>query len=345
MNTQRKLATIKRITSVEPIIDADQIELIYVGGWPVVSQKGLHTVGSLVIYIEPDAWVPTELAPFLSKGQEPREYNGVKGERLKTIKLRGQISQGLLLPISEVINRSRMDEVSLAEDSDLTEFLGIQKWEAPIPAQLAGEILGLFPTFIPKTDQERIQNLGKQLVKWNQSNISWEVSEKLEGSSMTVYLNDGAFGVCSRNLDLKPSEFNSFWKAAIASDLEGKLRHACTNGRNLALQGELIGEGVEGNIYKLKGQQFWLYDVYDIDNRQYFGGEARQALAEDFKINQCPIIETSFVLNNHTIAQLLDVADGRSALADTKREGLVYKAADGSVSFKCISNKYLISQK
>jgi RNA ligase (TIGR02306 family) len=98
----RKMATIRKIDDIRPIEGADAIECAVVGGWQVVVKKGEYNVGDLAVYLEIDSFVPHELAPFLSKGQEPREFNGVKGERLRTVKLRGVTSQGLLLPLKRV---------------------------------------------------------------------------------------------------------------------------------------------------------------------------------------------------------------------------------------------------
>ena len=115
----RKLATVRCIDSIDPIPGADAIEVATVGGWKtVVAKKDGFKAGDLAIYCEVDSWIPTELAPFLSKGNEPREYNGVKGERLRTIKLRGTLSQGLILPMTG-------QNPLLREGDDLTEFLGI----------------------------------------------------------------------------------------------------------------------------------------------------------------------------------------------------------------------------
>ena len=162
----RRLATIRKIEEVKAIPDADKICAYRVDGWWVVDAINKYVVGDWVVYCEPDSWIPHSLAPFLSKGQEPREFEGVKGERLRTVKLRGQLSQGLLLPVlwddelamegggSVVVNtEGYLRQVELTED--VSEFLGILKWEAPIPAQLAGQVKGNFPSFIPKTDQER----------------------------------------------------------------------------------------------------------------------------------------------------------------------------------------------
>jgi RNA ligase (TIGR02306 family) len=248
----RKLATVRKIIDILPIPGADAIECAQVDGWKVVVKKDEFQVGQLATYFEIDSWIPEPVAPFLCK--DKREFNGVQGARLRTIRLRGQISQGLLLPAANDAN----------EGDDVTDALGIQKYEAPIPAQLSGMVRGNFPSYIPKTDQERIQNLTNELREWAAEDCFWEVTEKLDGSSMTAYLYQGEFGVCSRNLDLKESESNSFWRVARERDMENLLRAL---GRNLALQGELIGEGIQKNRYAIKGQQFYLFDIYDIDAR------------------------------------------------------------------------------
>ena len=233
----RKLATVRKIDNILPIAGADAIECAVVGGWKVVVKKGEYQVGDLGIYCEIDSWIPHALAPFLSKGKEPRVFEGIPGERLRTVKLRGQISQGLLLPA-----------VGTGEGDDLTELLGIVKWEKPIPAQLAGQAKGNFPAVIPKTDQERVQNLVKE-IELAQGD-EFEETEKLEGSSMTCYLIGDEFGVCSRNLDLKETEGNSFWATARAEDIETKMRQLRVKSTftDFAVQGELIGPGIQGNI-------------------------------------------------------------------------------------------------
>ena len=101
--SDRKLATIRRIQEVKPIEGAGLIEAVRVDNWWVVAKKGEYPVDTLAVYCEIDSFIPNSLAPFLTKpGHFPKEYQGVQGERLKTIKLKGQLSQGLLLPISVV---------------------------------------------------------------------------------------------------------------------------------------------------------------------------------------------------------------------------------------------------
>ena len=198
----RKLATVRKIDEIRPIEGADAIECAIVGGWTVVVKKGEYQAGDLAVYCEIDSWIPTELAPFLSKGQEPREYNGVKGERLRTVKLRGALSQGLLLKPADVMAAKQFTLAGVG--GDVTELLGIQKYEPPVPAQLSGQVRGNFPTAVPKTDQERVQNLKKEVQAWTETGTLWELTEKLDGSSCTMYLDlDNEFHVCSRNLSLQ----------------------------------------------------------------------------------------------------------------------------------------------
>jgi RNA ligase (TIGR02306 family) len=349
MNTVRKLASVKPITYIKPIEGADAIECAIVdGGWPVVIRKGEYKVGDIAVYFEIDSWVPHELAPFLSKGQEPREYNGVKGERLKTIKLRGQVSQGLLLPL-ECLG-SIANDVSVGED--VSHILNIQKWEPPIPAQLQGTMKGNFPHFIPKTDQERCQNLRKDIFETHKDEI-YEVTLKLDGSSTTIYVKDGEVGVCSRNIDLKETEGNSFWKAAREQNIiEPLLELSKEKGEEYAIQGELIGEGIQGNPEKLKGQRFYLFDIYSITEGRYFEPFERYTVLDqlwmlDSDIEHVPIIDQHVFLTQQyeTIDDLLNFAEGPSLNPQTKREGIVFKSWDSDFTFKAIANSYLLKHK
>lgn len=341
----RKLATVRKIDSINHIPDADSIEVATVGGWKVVIKKGEFSAGDLAVYCEIDSWIPTQLAPFLSEGQEPREFNEVKGERLRTVKLRGQVSQGLLIPgticptgLMVKQHNSVMQHI-FQEGDDVSEWLGIQKWEAPIPAQLSGEVRGAFPGFIPKTDQERVQNLTSEYAEWQAQDLEWEVTEKLDGSSMTVYVMDEDEGVCSRNLNLRETEGNTLWRVTRRENLIDKIR---STGRNLALQGELVGEGIQSNPYKFRNQEFHLFDVYDIDKGRYLLPQERQTLAAELNILQVPGLGVQTI--NCDIGALLTMAEGKSLLHNSaEREGLVFKCATAEISFKCISNLFLLN--
>lgn len=351
----RKLATVRVIENLLPIEGADKIEVATIGGWKVVCQKGLYEVGDLAVYFEIDSWIPFELAPFLCKGKEPREFEGVKGERLKTIKLRGQLSQGLLIPMKEVgefLGLQIYGEIyqEMVEGYDMTEVLGIKKWEKPINAQLAGVCKGNFPTLIPKTDQERCQNMVKEIVAANEAGLQFEITEKLEGSSMTVYLMKGEFGVCSRNMDLKETEGNSFWATARKENIEKKMR-AVDEYWDFAIQGELIGPGIQGNIYNLKEPEFRVFDIYNIQTGEYLKPAARRDLVKWMDLKHVPVLASHASLYDTLgitdIPQLLKFAEGKSVmgLIGCEREGVVFKECSGGMSFKAISNKYLLGEK
>lgn len=344
----RKLATIRQISALHPIPGADAIEAAQVDNWKVVVKKGEFQVGDLVVYLEVDSWVPTALAPFLSKGQEPREYEGVKGERLRTVKLRGQLSQGLVLPYSDVVSMTEADSAFAPRvGDDVTEMLGVLKYEPPVPAQLAGIVKGPFPSLFPKTDEERIQNLTSDYPELQEH--EYEETEKLEGSSMSVGLVPCGYGmdfiVCSRNLNLKETADNTLWKMARKYDIEKKLLNVpMTDG--LIIQGELIGEGIQSNYYGIKGHEFYVYAVFDIGSGKYYTPAARRKLCEDLGLKHVPVLNTNRSLKGVTIDDLLLDADGKSQINPNKlREGKVYKRADGSKNqehFKAISNAYLL---
>jgi len=346
----RKLAKIVKIDELNPIEGADAIECAVVGGWKVVAQKGLYNVGDLAVYFEIDSWIPHELAPFLSKGKEPREFEGVKGERLKTIKLRGQLSQGLLMPLAEI---NKFFEVTphWSEDEDLTEILNIQKWEKPINAQLAGVCKGNFPSLIPKTDQERVQNLKKEIAGVIEAGVAFEITEKLEGSSMTCYLIDGVFGVCSRNMDLKPTAENAFWQTAVREDVEERMREEFGLA-DFAIQGELVGPGIQGNIYTLKETRFFVFDIYDIRRGVYVDPITRRSMVASMGLDHVPVLAYQAQLRDtlgiNDVDGILAFAEGKSVIGDItgpEREGIVFKEINGGFTFKAISNKYLLGEK
>lgn len=360
INGERTLAYIVKINEISPIDGADRIELVKVGGWNVVAQKGLYEVGDLAVYCEIDSWIPHSIAPFLTQdGHYPKVYNGVEGQRLKTKKLRGVYSQGLLLPISEIWKEESksyfaMDLPPVVEGTDVTDFLGIQKWEKPLPAELRGMARGNFPSFIPKTDEERVQNLTKVLP--NYYGKSFEVTEKLHGSSMTMYIykheEELIYGVCSRNIDLKETETNTYWKVAREQgflDILEKLYYMTDH--YYALQGELIGEGINGNMYGIKGHQFKLFNIFDITEGRYLTPVERMVLwnrvCREGTSYHVPIMSMYFVLNeNHNSKSLLEMVEHKSMLNDKVWiEGWVLKCNDTDFSFKVVSNKFLTSKE
>lgn len=343
----RKLASIKKITSIVSHPNADRLDIAYIDGWQSIVKRNEYSVGDLVVYCEIDSHIPLSLAPFLEKGNKVRTVNGIDGVVLKNIRLRGEISQGLILPLSVL-----PETIDIEEGLEVTEILNVTKWEPPQPASLGGQTKGNFPAFLSKSDQERVQNLPDYFTHEWFKDVDWEVTVKLDGSSMTVYLNDGAFGVCSRNLELEEDETNTFWK--VANRLQ--LKDVLTNyDKNIALQGELIGEGIQGNHEKIQGHDFYVYDIYFIDERRYALPHERLDVLNAIShqdLNHVPIINTSVRLGDFSsIPEFLDwcetLDNGNSLYAKT-REGLVFKSIEphpyrkAPVSFKAISNKYLL---
>ena len=348
MENLRKLASIRVISDIQPIEGADAIELAIVDGWKVVVAKNVgHQIGNKVVYCEIDSFLPIEPEFEFLRKTSFKKMGEVEGFRLKTIKLRGQLSQGLLIPLDDAIQvmKRRNDEVyteMLEVGKDVSQLLGIQKYEPPIPAELAGKVKGLFPSFLRKTDEERVQNLKTEYEEWKNSDKTFYVTEKLDGSSATFYIKDDVFGVCSRNLELLETEGNTFWKVARKLDLEAKMRNF---GGDFSLQGELIGEGIQGNPYKIVGHSVRFFNVFDVEDGEYLSLHQFKFITEKLGLETVPILDESFKLPD-TIDELLAYAENKSVLnPNFDREGVVIRSTDRTVSFKSISNKFLLKEK
>lgn len=339
----RQLATIRKILDIAPITGADAIECATIDGWKVVVKKGEFQIGEDVVYFEIDSFIPTTIAPFLTKpGHAPKVYNGIEGERLRTVKLRGQISQGLVLPLSAF---DWPDPEGPPSWGDVTDILEIQKWEPSVPAELVGVMRGNFPSFIRKTDQERIQNLGRQVFDGDVNETSrYEITLKLNGSSMTVYYNNGAVGVCSRNIDLLLDQSgNVFVDTAVRI---GVLEALKNYGRNIAIQGELVGDRIQGNYEGIEGDpQFFVFDVWDIDAQAFLDAKSRRSLCVTFGLSHVPILNFNTLLGDVgalSVSDILKLAEGPS-INNPVREGLVFKRTDGGFSFKAVSTAFLLN--
>ena len=328
----RKLASIQHIKSLEPINGADAIEKATVLGWELVVKKGEFQVGDPCVYCEIDCLMP-ERPEF--------EFLKPRGMRIRTVKLRGQVSQGICFPLSILPAGS-----SASEGDDVTEALGITKYEPPIPANLAGKVKGVFPGFLPKTDETRIQVLQEVLDQFR-GTICY-LTEKLDGSSVTYYLKDGEFGVCSRNLELLETPDNSIWRVARELDVEAKLR---SMSGDFALQGEIIGEGVQGNKYKLRGQSVRFFNVFDIAGYRHLDYAEFVRVFESLQLPTVPLLRDDYALSSD-IKELVQLAIATSQLNPAMpREGIVIRplseqrtstAGLGRVSFKAINPEFLL---
>jgi RNA ligase (TIGR02306 family) len=333
----RKLASIQRIKALSPIEGADAIEKATVLGWQLVVKKGEFQVDDLVIYCEIDSLMPNK---------PEFEFLKPRNMRIRTIRLKGQISQGICFPLSILPS-----DFNLVEDADCTDILEIIKYEPAMPAALSGIAKGKFPSFIPKTDETRVQVLQKLLDKYVGEKCY--VTEKLDGSSATYYLNNGDFGVCSRNLELVEDAENTFWRVARSLDIENKLRLL---GKNIALQGELVGEGIQSNKLKLRGQTVKFFNAFDIDKFEYLNFSDFQALITSLALQTVPILALDYALSND-IDAIVKMATIKSTLRpDVWAEGIVIrpyiekmdlllsneKFNNGRVSFKAINAEFLL---
>lgn len=401
---QRKLVTVRQIDAINPIEGADAIEVATIGGWNVVVKKGEVKPGDKVFYFEIDCALPdgNPAWQFLVDKQ-PRTFEGRTIHRLRTVRLRGQVSQGFIVPLSA------LPQVTNPEEGvDYAEALGVVKWEQPLPAELAGQAEGLFPSFIKKTDQERCQNLVGEIFGYEDDEVliegltpdqadpevvadgrlrveggrvysvrkakadrsaKYEVSLKMDGSSCTVfarraYLEDGTptveSGVCSRNLQLKVNEANAdntFISVATKSGLLKALEEMTRDGEgNVAVQGELMGPGIQGNRENLKEHKLFIFDVQFLDagggyltssERTTFMRKLYDRGVNPNLVEHVPVLHSDVTLDDlgiTNVKELLAFAEGPS-LVHPVREGLVFKRADAGFSFKAISNAFLAKEK
>lgn len=333
----RKLASIQVIKNIKTIDGADNIEVVEILGWNVVVKKQQFLKGEKVVYCEIDSLMP----------DKPEfEFLKPRGMRIKTVRLRGQVSQGICFPLSILPT-----DFQIIEDADCTDVLGITKYEPAMPACLSGIAKGKFPSFIPKTDETRVQVLQKVLDKYKGEKCY--VTEKLDGSSATFYVKDGEFGVCSRNLELIEDADNSFWKVARQMNIENKLRSV---GKNISIQGELIGERIQGNKLKLKGQTVRFFNAFDIDKFEYLNFFDFNKLLGELELPIVPIVALDYELEND-IDAIIKMSTIRSLiLKDVWAEGIVIRPYaekidlllsnenfnNGRVSFKAINPEFLL---
>lgn len=344
----RQLATVRRIATLSPIENSDNLEVatLHSLGWQVVVAKDSFQIDQQVVFFEIDSALPVRPEFEFLRARCHRSFDNGKDEcfRLRTIKLRGVVSQGLIVPIT--IMRGKQ----FPEGTDVTQWLNVRHYDELVeqyrPAQASdAESVGSFPSFVPKTDEDRIQNHleyfdGRYRDTW------FEVTEKADGSSMTViwsptHFPDDPFQICSRNFRLRKNPDSKWMKPLVERDLEAKMRE---NDIEFALQGELVGPGINGNRDKYTEYHFLVFNVWDIQAQRMYDTFARTLLCRMLGVEHVKILnvcEHTFV-RNHTLKELLDSAKGDTDRGNP-REGLVFKSSDG-VSFKVINNDYLLKE-
>ncbi|OQY44781.1 MAG: RNA ligase [Anaerolineaceae bacterium 4572_78] len=264
-----------------------------------------------------------------------------KGE---TVKMRGQISQGIAFPLNVIENRETME---LEDGLDVTDIIGITKYEPPISADLRSKVKGGFPSFMPKTDETRIQSVPDVLTRPENQGKQCYITEKMDGTSATYYLKDGEFGVCSRNLDLLETEKNVHWKVARQEDIENKLQ---TVGYNIAIQGEIIGPGIQKNKYKLPKYKLVVFNAFNIDDYKYLNYVDFVALIQKLGLETVPILRDDYILGQDDVNALVAMSQAKGVLnPKSHREGIVIRPVVesqdfelGRLSFKVVNPKFLL---
>jgi len=334
---ERKLATIQKIVSIEPIEGADKIERVTVLGWHLVVKKGEFKIGDLCVYCEVDSLMPVKPEyEFLRKFCYNKRLDGF---RIKIVKMRGQVSEGVALPLSII-----KDINDFNEGDDVTELLDIRKYEAPIPSELSGRTKGGFPNFISKTDEIRIQSI-PEILEQCKGEI-FVVTEKVDGTSSTYYVNNREFGFCGRNWEFESSVQNTYSQVAKDMQIEDKLKSL---NKNIAIQGEIIGPGIQGNLYKLTKHELMVFDIFYIDKYRYYNHNELTKICKQLDLKTVPIISENFKME-HTVDELVEFSNGASILnTNIKREGIVFRSTlqinDSSLkrlSFKVINPEFLL---
>lgn len=355
----RKLATIRTITNIKPIDGADKIEVAIVDGWECVVKKNEFNIGDTIVYIEVDSIIP-----------EKPEFEFLRDRkfRVRTIKLRKQVSQGLVLPMS-ILPKGKYKL-----DDDVTDILGIKKHDPQAEQEMKlltskadknkNPIIkfllrfawfrkkyikpkkGGFPSWIVKTDEERIQNKTAMFNIEKELGTEFTVTEKIDGQSGTYFLEKHGskyeFGVCSRNLRLTKPDNSSYWTIAKQFDIENVLKKLIGNANRIVLQGEILGDGIQGNKYKVSGYDFYAFNLI-YPNRKVTTKEMTELLKE-YNVKSVHIVEESFKLKN-SISEMVKYAKGNSWLLPIKREGVVIRNNDRNISFKVINPDFLLAEK
>lgn len=373
LNRERKLASVQYIKELKEIEGADKIELATVLGWHIVVQKGLYKVDDPVIYVEVDSLLPIRPEfEFLEKGGARKKMfidgKEVEGYRIKTIRLRGQVSQGIVFPLSILIAdvmvgdkpaSDLIDEKNptymgkpLGAGLDVTEHLGIYKYEIPLPSELAGKARGGWPGMLPKTDEPRLQAHPYILERY--SNVEFYVTEKIDGSSITVFISniDNELHVCGRTIDWLDDGKNTIWRVVKKLDIEAKLRSINDPSGFFALQGEIYGPGIQGNPLKQNKAHVRFYNAYNYTSGQYLDYEPFKDLIDGMGLDTVPIIDDHFSLLPK-IDDMVEYATRNSVInPNVNVEGLVFRPINeyrdedlGRLSFKVISPEYLLKHE
>ena len=321
------LATIQRVKNVRPCPNSDKLDLVQVLGWQVVTKRDEYKEGDLTVYIVIDTILP-EKPEF--------EFLRNKNFRIKPIRLRGEESAGICFPLSIVPKPTSPNPANeqwmFTEGEDVTDLLGIKHYEKPIPAELAGKAVGSLPGFLIMTDEKNLRSYPDAVPEMYAR--PFYITRKVDGSSGTFFIKGGEFGVCSRKIQLLETEGNGFWKMARKYDLENVLKAAFPN-TDMAIQGEVVGPGIQKNRLGLAELELQVFNLFDISNRVYLDYAKITAFCQSNGIPMVHTIEegSSF---HYTLEELVKLANSQLyyILPDktVPGEGIVIRPQEGFYS-------------
>jgi len=333
---KRKLVSVRTVEHVAPIEGADRILRARVMGWDVVVKKGELDEGDRCVFFEIDSVLPD--GPAWSEFMRPR------GFRVKTLRLRGVLSQGLALPI-DILGVDPDDVPPLG--TDVSERLGVTKYEPVLPAD--GTVAGPFPARVPKTDEIRLQSALGVLDELR--GHDFVITTKLDGTSTTYFVDEeGELHVCSRNWALARSP-SAQWQIA------ERARLAEVIPRGMAVQGELVGPGIQKNRLGLSRVEWFVFDAYDTRAARHLDPEELQAFCVERGLRTVPyerIVRGDEARTfEHSLERWLGLAGGRYEGTSNRKEGIVVRprvgrrseVLGGRLSFKVIDNDFLLKDE
>jgi len=332
----RSLVTIQKVKSISAIPDSDFLELAHVMGWQCVAKKGEFKAGDLGVYYEVDSFLPVdERYEFLRNTSYRDNVDNGQGFRIRTIKMRGQLSQGLLLPLEKF-----PELAGCGEGDDVTEKLNVKKWYIPETAAAGGTIIGERPNGIPASDEIRIQSALELLDQLKGK--PYYITTKMDGTSGIVYFIDGKIGCCSRNKEIKDEETALYWAPVYTYGLKEKLARF---GKNLVLTGEICGPGIQKNKLRLPALVWYVFDVKDWDAGRYLPYDEAVKLCAELGVPIVPLEERGEQFD-YSLETLLEKAKGKYP-SGLDKEGIVVRdsLAPKVVSFKVLNNDALLKEK
>lgn len=343
----RKLASVQYVWNVEPIEWADRIELAHVLGWQCVVNKGEFKPMDLGVYFEIDSFLPIRQEfEFLRAGSYKKTDIMGEGFLLRTKKFRGQISQGLLLPLTAF--PELVDECWEPGD-DVTEILGVRKYEIEERATTGGNVIGTLPYDVPHTDETRVQAEPELIQEF--AGLDYYISTKMDGSSHSVSIDENGFHVTGHNYEYKNDDSSAFYRLVNSMGIREKMeRYVEEYGlKSLTIQGEFCAPGIQQNRLKLKQPEWYVFTVR-VDGKRV-GLAEMWIICDDFGLTTVPIEEIGEDLPTKypTVESLLERADGNYPNGG-KKEGIVirptvpvYSPTIGAeLSMKVVNNKYLL---